>query len=113
MRLMRNCSEPNQIIDDDADSPADGEYFKAGHVQRFGPNPLSRERRIAVHENGNHLLPPLFAEARLLRSSPAHSDRIHRFEVAWIRHEMDSKRAAIRRVEISRRAHVVFHVAAA
>ena len=113
MRFARHGGEANQIIYDDVDGAAYVVALDAGHVQRFGPDSLSRKCSVAVHDDRNDRLRATFTDARLLRARTSDGDWVDRFEVAGIRYQMHSDVAAVGCGEFAGCADVVFHVAAA
>ncbi len=56
MLLDGTRGEADQIVDDDVDAAADRIGLEIGEIQRFRPNTLAGECRVAVHHNGPHLL---------------------------------------------------------
>src|SRR5258708_26839609 len=109
-----------QVVHDDVNGAADGVGLEIREIQRFRPNALARESRVAMHNDGNDFVQSFprtvdvrsaQAVASLFRAHPAHGDRIHRLQMARIRNEMDADLFAGARDVSARRAHVIFHVA--
>ena len=111
--VLRSGRKADQVVHDNVNRAADRKALNARHVQHFGTNALARERRISVHHYRYHAPPAVFAAPLLLRAGPADHHRIDRFQMAGIRYQMNFHVASVRRVESSRSAHVIFHVAAA
>ena len=111
--VSRHGGESDEVVHNNMDRAAHRESSDAAHIQRLGADSLARESGVAVHADRDDLAPASLAAARLLGPRAAHQHRIDRLEMARIRHQMHFHHAPVRRVKISRRAHVVFHVAAA
>ena len=68
---------------------AHGIARQVGVIQGLGHHALSGESGITVNENGKIFFPAAFSGAILLGARPADRDRIHCFQVAGIRHQVD------------------------
>ena len=114
--LVRLGGEPQLVVGDDVNHPADVVAGETREVQRLGHDPLTRERGVAVNQDGEHLL---LAESRCAgladvgRRGASHAveDRVHRLEVARVgRHRHHQCRGQIV-ATLDARARVVLHVA--
>jgi hypothetical protein len=94
--VLRRGGKADEIVHDDVHRAADRKSLDARHVQRLGANALARERRIAVHHHRHHAPPTVFAAPLLLCARPPDHHRVDRFQMAWIRHEMDFHFAPVR-----------------
>src|ERR1039458_58472 len=72
---------------------------------------LPRERGVAVHQHRQILRLAAFAGAILLGASASYGHRIHRFQVAGIRRQVDMDFLSALGDVFAGRAHVVLHVA--
>ncbi len=111
--VARIGGETDQVVGDDVNGATDRISRKFGEIQRLGPDALSGKPGIAVDDNGNDLRLAVIAETHLLGAGAADGDRVHSFEVARIRDQVDVEGAAIGRAVFSRCTDVVLHVAAA
>ena len=69
---LRSRREPDQIVDDDVHGPADRESLEICVVQCLRPNPLARERGIAVNQQRqNACLATSPARTCLARARPS------------------------------------------
>src|SRR6266851_5267500 len=119
--LLRGLrGKADQVIHDDVNGAADGVSLQVREIQRFRPDALACERRIAVHHDGDDFIHRFWRTvgvgaaqtvASLLRAHPAHGDWIDSFQMARIRNKMDADLFACARDVGARRAYVVFHVA--
>ena len=109
--------EADQVVDHDVDGAAHGVAVQVGEVQGLGEDALAGEGGVAVHDDGQDLLRPVLAaldpDALLLGPHPPLDHRVHRFEVARVRGEMDADGAPVLGLVGAGRAHVVLDVAAA
>src|SRR5271157_690887 len=121
--LLRGArGETDQIIDDDVQSAADRISREVRKIQRFRPNALAGEGRVAVHHDG-----PDFVErfsgaidlrtadtvARQFCARAAHGDGVDRFEVAGVRDKVNVERFSGGCCVNASRANVIFDVAGA
>ncbi len=95
------------------DRAADGVSGEIVHIERFRPDSLTSEGRIAMQSDGQDVLPTFAADAGLLGTSAAHGDRIDGFQVTGIRDEVNFNRAPASRTIFASGADVIFDVAAA
>ena len=118
--LRRARGESDQVVDDDVDGAADGIGREVSEIQRFRPNALAGECRVAVHHNGPDFiqnfpraidLRAVHTVARQFRAGAAHGDGIHRFQVAGIRDEVNVERLSGGSRVGAGSAYVVFDVA--
>ncbi len=122
MFLDRLGGEADEIIHDDVNGAAHGIGAQVREVERFRPDALSRKCRVAMHDDGNNFVQSFSrtiyiasaqAVARLLCARPANSHGIDRFQMAWIRNEVDADFLAVSGDVGSGGADVIFHVAGA
>ena len=111
--FVRIGGEADQIVNDNVNCSADVIAAQGREVQTLGGDSLPRESGIAVHDDGHDLQLAVVADARLLGARASHRHRVHGFEVAGIRHQVDAYLVAVGGGEQSGRADVVLHVAAA
>src|SRR5260370_38939013 len=99
MLLNKLGRESDEVIHDDVNGAANGVSPQVGKVKRFRPNPLARESRVAMHNDGNDFVQsfPRTVDvrsaqtvARLLRAHPADGDWIDSFAMARLRTKMDA-----------------------
>ena len=105
--------EANQIVHDDVDCAADGVGVNIGEIERFRPDSLASECRVAVQDNREHLAASIGALTRLLGAGAADGHRIHGFQVAGVRHQMNANCGAAGGLIFAGRANVILHVARA
>ncbi len=113
VQFIGRCSEADQIIDDDMDGAANRIAGQVGVIQRLREDALARESAITMHQQRKVLPDAIFTSTFLLGASAANGDRIHSFQVAGIRNQMDMDIGSGPGGIFTGRAHVVFHVAAA
>ncbi len=113
MQLRRARGEANQIVHDDVDCAADGVGVNIGEIERFRPDSLAGKCRVAVQDDREHLAASVGALARLLGARAANGHRIHGFQVAGVRHQMNANRGAAGGLILAGRTNMIFHVARA
>src|SRR5437870_13854298 len=89
MQLARNGRESDQVVDNHVNRTANAVSRDVSEVESFGENALPGESSIAVHQQRKELFASRFTGAVLLGTSPADGDRIDRFQVTGIRHQMN------------------------
>ena len=112
VQFPAKCGESDQVVNDDMHRAADAVAGKISIVQRLRKDSLPSEGAIAVYHQRQILSASALAGAVLLGAAAADGHRIHRLEMAGIRNQMDVDPGAGASHILSRRAHVVLHVAA-
>src|SRR5260370_40107037 len=112
--------ESDQVINDDVNRAANGVSPKVGKVKRFRPNPLARESRVAMHNDGNDFVQRFAgtvdvgstqAVARLLGARAANGYGINGFQMARIPNEVNADFLAAGGDVSAGSSDMVFHVA--
>src|SRR5216684_109499 len=121
--LLRGLGgKADQVVHDDVNGAADGIGLEVGEIQRFRPDALTGESRIAVHHDRDDFIQRFRRTvdvgsaqtvAGLLRTHPADGDRIDGFKMARIRNEVDADFLAAGGDVCAGSADVIFHVARA
>src|SRR6185369_3650468 len=91
---------------------AGGVAAKRAEVQGLGPDALTGESGIAVHDDGQRLFLALFAATGLLGANATHGNGIDSFQVRGIGDEVNANLPALELAETGG-AHVVLDVSAA
>ena len=114
-RVDRVGRESNLIVADDVQRAADAIPAQQRHVERFWNDALAGKRRVAVHDDRQRRRLETrvrrAADHALARARDAGHDRIHKLEMARIRHELESNWARARHRALAAIALVVLHVA--
>ncbi len=112
--FTRLGGEPQQIIYDHMDRAADRIRTDVGKIQRLRPYALPGEGRVPMQNDRKNFLHSAGSSgARLLGPRAAHDHGIDRFEVAWIRCQMNAEFAPLASAVFPRCADVILDVAAA
>src|SRR5215207_240959 len=115
--IVRVGREPYLVVDDDVQRPTHCVAAQAGHVERFGDNALTGERRVAVHQHRRYcgdveVTRQAVANAHALAGTRDAGDHgVHDLEVARIRNEADGNGTAVGQCPLGAGAKVVLHVA--
>ena len=89
-RVGRQRRKADLVVDDDVNRSAGPVSLELRKVEHLGDHPLPGKRRIAVNQQRQNLLPLGGVPERALPGAGlAFDDRIHRFEVARVRREID------------------------
>ena len=113
-RAARRGREADLVVDDDVHGAAGAVAAQLREVERLGDDALAGERRVTVHQHGQH--GEVLAgevEAVLLGAHDALEHRVDRLEVRGVRGEVDLGRPAALGGEGALGAEVVLHVAGA
>ncbi len=113
-RVGRRRGETDLVVDDEVDRPAGPVALELGKVEDLGHRSLAREGRVAVKQDGQHLVAVdlaagLLTEYPLTRAGLALDDGIHRFKVARICRQAEAN-LAVREFAHALVAEVVFHI---
>jgi hypothetical protein len=110
--LVRRGGEPELVVDDQVDGPADAVPAQLAHRHGLEDHAAAGERRVAVHQDGQHRK-LVVAVVDLVQSRPRHADdhRIDGFEVAGVARQEHVDRVAVLGRVPSGGAHVVLDVA--
>src|SRR5258708_35593643 len=96
------------------DRAADRIRLDVGKIQRLRPNALPGEGRVPVQEDRKYFFCSAgIAGTRLLGARAAHNHGIDRFEMAWIRRQVNAEFASLVSAIFSRRSNMILYVAAA
>src|SRR5882672_4917294 len=99
MFIAGRGGKSDQVVDDDVNRSAYGISFEVGEVEGLGKNALSGEGSVAVNQNRQVQLATVFSGAILLGAGLADRDGVHRFQMTWIRNEVNvNMRSAARGV---------------
>src|SRR5258708_31346608 len=91
--------EADEVVHDNVNRAAYGVGAQVREIERFRPDALSRECRVAVHDDGNYFVQSFpgaidvssaQAAACLFGARPADGDRIDSLEMARIRNQVDA-----------------------
>ena len=112
VQLRRTGGEADQVVGEDVDRSADRKAFDASEVERLSRDALAGKSGVAVDHDGQNQFLAVGAGAHLLGARAAHGHRVHGFEMAGIRHQVDVNSAPVACEVVTGSADVVLHVAA-
>jgi hypothetical protein len=104
------AGESDLVVDDDVERAPGAVAARLRELEGLHVDALSRERRIAVDEHRQHLVPRVVAAAVLARAHRPLDHRIDDLEMGGIERERDMHRPARRR-DVGRKTLVVLDVA--
>ena len=86
--------------------------FESAHLQHLVHNALSGHGSIAMYEHRQYFVVLLIAKQIRFGAGKSSYDRIDRFEMRGIGHQLQVNGIAVGRFHLTAKSHVVFHVAA-
>ena len=111
-RVGRQGGEADLVVDHEMDGAADAVAAEIAEIEALGHQPLTGERRVAVHQDRHHLAALGVAALVLLGACLAQHHGIDRLEVRGIGRQRDVDGGAVE-LAVGRGAEMVFHVARA
>ena len=82
------------------------------HLQHFINNTLTSDRRVSMNQDRQYFIEITFVERIGLRPCKAHHNRIHGFEVRWVRREFHIYLFTNRGIHFTTESKMILHIAA-